>query len=614
MDRLNLQNCLIVTLEERASFVDQAIDDLVEYTNGNIVNGISPNFTGTAVLVGKEIVRAAGEFYRALADVELDGLSDQGFLLKTIRDGGSSFVVCVGGGGRGEAYAIIELIKAIDKRSDEALIDDISKREEPYFIRRGMYAHQHWAYAYPYALRTWKFEDWKRYVDMLAYMKINFFSIWSMAGILPNPLSEGDREYLENYRKVIDYAKNRRGMEVLIGECANNVAETDGGKPVQQREYFEVEILKNPSDPQQFKDIIDNRTNLYATANNADGYWIIDSDPGGYKDSPASEFVDILMGNRRLMDEHTLKGKNAKLVYWMWMSWGTKDTAGNTRDAVEDMRDRLKEPWMLLTCWPAHLDASKDLGYIDKSVFFPYGAIEDEPSPPTTRLRFNEMYEQLNSAISNYGIRNAMGNAQSPLVQLPNIFFLAETAWNGVPPSLPPDSDVVTPLARLIAPDIADDLAEGWLMLKEPNADLIFASAGKLARRVQDCKIGRIGPLGIYYFPNIERLLLDLSMQITVHGHARLLIEDLAGYAPDWKVESSLSGFYDAALKWRDVHDFHGYMCYGPDVNEITEQWKRYCEHAKPERDLLNSVWNALLSKGYEKKYVDEFLALTPIE
>lgn len=616
MPRIDLRNCAIVASEDMAPFVDQAVRDLADYTNGRACR-LDDARGGTIVLVGKQTAREAAQRFPLLSQAGLDGLSDQGFVLKTLAADGADLVLCVGGGARGNAYALIELIKSIDKREDGDWIAEIDRREEPFFVRRGIYAHQHWAYAYPYALRSWKFDDWRRYVDLLAYMKINFFQIWSMAGILPNPLSEGDREYLENYRRVIDYAKNRRGMEVFIGECANNVAESDGGVPIQERDYFGVEVLKDPSDPKQFQDIMDNRRNLYEVADNADGYWIIDSDPGGFEGSPPSEFVDILRGNRKLIDELTEKGPNAKLAYWMWMSWG-KGKPRDEREAiprvtVEDMRERLKEPWVLLTCWPNHLDAALDLGYIDKSIFFPYGTIEDEPSPPITRLRFDEMHFHLNNAISIWGLRSAMGNAQSPLVQLPNIFFFAETAWHGVLPSQPPDSDVVARLARLILPDSADALAEGWLALKEPDARKTFEAADRLASLASDGSAGRTGALGERYFPGVAKLISDLVMQLRVHGYVRELCAALEGCREARKVADALTDYYDAALAWQTTHAFRRYYLYGPDVQEIGRLWESYVREAGGEGIDLASIRSQLVGRGYAERDVDGFMVLTPI-
>ena len=595
--------------------MDQAVADLAEYTGGAVVDSIERAKAQTVVLVGKQIVRNTARSHKALLGIGLDGLSEQGFLLRTVPGEGIDFVVAAGGGSRGDAYAVIELIKAVEKNGEQALLGQTEIREEPFFIRRGMYAHQHWAYAYPYALRSWSFEDWRSYVDLLAYLKINFFSIWSMVGILPNPLSDADRQYLQNYRAVIDYARDRRGMEVFIGECANNVAESDAGVPVQERGYFDVEVLKDPSDPKQFQDIMDSRRNLYTIADNADGYWIIDSDPGGFEGSPVSEFVDILIGNRKLIDECTEKGKNAKLAYWMWVGWAKgkpKTDQGSTcRAIVENMRDRLKEPWILFPCWGNHLDACRDLGYMDKSIFFPYGTVEDEPSPPTTRLRFDEMFFHLNNCISVWDGRNAMANAQSPVVQLPNIFFFAQTAWHGVPPAEPAARDVVTPLAKLLAPDIADDLAEGWLMLKERDAGKVLACAARLDKIARQEGAGRVGALGHHYSPGLTRLLSDLATQLRVHAGARVVCEALARFAPLHDVMPALSDYYSAALDWHRVHDFRRCHCYGPDVTEMAGLWQAYRDKVPLPDNYMSDLGRELVGKGYDQWFVEGYIALT---
>lgn len=608
MSKYNLRGCSIVAAADRAPCVDQAVQDLAEYTGGDIVDSAGGATGRTLVLVGRQMARTV-----EIPHIGLDGLSDQGFVLETVSHGGAGFVICSGGGSRGDAYAVIELIKAMERAGDDLLLDETSRREEPFFVRRGMYAHQHWAYAHPYALRTWTFDHWRAYVDLLAYMKINLFCIWSMAGILPNPLSQADRAYLENYHRVIDYAKNRRGMEVFIGECANNVAETDGGVPVQQRHYFDVEVLKDPSDAAQLQDIMDNRRNLYEVASNADGYWIIDSDPGGFEGSPESEFVDIMVGNRELIDRHTDKGRNARLAYWMWMGWGMGRPMDERQRIVarttELMRDRLREPWVLFACWPTHLDAACDLGYIDKSIFFPYSIIEDEPSPPTTRLRFDEMYRQLSDAISTWGIRGAMGNAQTPLVQLPNIFFFAEMAWNGLPPEEPPASEIVSLLARLIAPEIAEELADGWLALSDRNAGSAFACAAKLETMAK-AGAPRPGVLGMCYFPGVERLVSDLALQVRTHGEAMRLCDTLAAGAPEEQIREALLSYYDAALTWHATHDFRRYHCYGPDLQEIAAQWADHRNRAPVSPGLVEDLKRKLAGIGHEQWFIEGYVAL----
>jgi hypothetical protein len=601
MKRIDLRGCGIVASKDRRGWVDQAVVDLAEYVGGTVQKEPHSG-EGTVVLVGRETVLAAAEAFPELSELGLDGLSDQGFALMTVRSGGSDIIVCSGGGSRGDAYAVIELIKAIDRSDAGCFVEEIDRREEPFFVRRGMYAHQHWAYAYPYALRTWEFDDWRRYIDLLAYMKINLFQIWSMAAILPSPLSDGDRAYLENYNRVVDYAKNRRGMEVFIGECANNVAEHDGGKAVAERDYFDVEVLKDPGDPKQFDEIMANRRSLYSVAGNADGYWIIDSDPGGWKGSPVSEFVDILAGSRKLIDELTDKGPNAKLVYWMWHGWGQgiplSERVVKCGEAVEQIRDRLKEPWMLLACNETHLAQVAELSLIDKTIFFPYNTVEIEPSQPLTRLRFHELYDNLNTAVSMTGVRSVMGNAQTPFVQLPNIFCLAELAWNGLPGKSPDSRQILERLAHLMAPDIASELTDAWLALDETDPERVL----EIAHRIDHLKAGRSGALGAKYGPGVERLLSDLARQLRVHAAARTLIAVLKE-SSDEDVAAAVGHYAKQWFEWQAAHGFEGRIGRTPDSVEIASLWS-----SKARPDLV--LKPRLIAEGRPEKVVDVFLTM----
>lgn len=439
-----------------------------------------------------------------------------------------------------------------------------------------------------------------------------------MAAILPCPLSEADREYLHNYHRVIDYARNRRGMEVYIGECANNIARDTGGKPIRQRDYFEVEILNDPSDPAQLAEIMENRRELYSAASNADGYWIIDSDPGGFEGSPPEELVDIVLANRELIDKHADKGPDAKLAYWMWMGWGEGKPEDERRRIVrrtlELMRDRLKEPWVLFACRPNHVDYAREMGYMEKSVFMPYGIIEDEPSPPTTRIRFGEIYARLDDFLSRGGGRSAMGSAQSPLVQLPNIFFFAETVWSGLPASEPDPGKTLRRLADLLAPDIAEDLAGGWAVLEAEDPEEPARHADGLDRVVSEGGIGRRGALAPHYSPGISRLASDLAAQLRAHSRARSLCDALSRGAPFGEVEPLLLGYHDAAIAWHQRHGFSRYYCYGPDVWEIDERWRQYRRNAALTDEYMAELKRALLAIGHDERTVDGYIALTARE
>ena len=47
--------------------------------------------------------------------------------------------------------------------------------------------------------------------------------------IIPLPMSPEDEAYLQEVRRVVDYAQNQRGMEVWIMQSANRIGVSDCG-------------------------------------------------------------------------------------------------------------------------------------------------------------------------------------------------------------------------------------------------------------------------------------------------------------------------------------------------------------------------------------------------
>ena len=110
------------------------------------------------------------------------------------------------------------------------------------------------------------------------------------------PLSTEDEAYLQEVQRVVDYAKNQRGMEVWIMQSANRIGTSDCGTPDPRfRAYWVNDCQKdmNPADPEQFARILQSFEAFYKIVNNADAFVMIDSDPGGWPQSPLSDQVKI---------------------------------------------------------------------------------------------------------------------------------------------------------------------------------------------------------------------------------------------------------------------------------------------------------------------------------
>src|SRR5208282_183139 len=121
---------------------------------------------------------------------------------------------------------------------------------------------------------------------------------------------------------------------------------------------------------QQFEMIMKSFEALYRTVDNADGFGMIDSDPGGWPQSPLRDQVKIFKGARALLDRYNVKGSQAKLIDWMWIGWGrhkffsSSDTVVAQYDwtdknpdasdvafmeeTIRAFRKDLPEPWWLI--------------------------------------------------------------------------------------------------------------------------------------------------------------------------------------------------------------------------------------------------------------------------
>lgn len=332
-------------------------------------------------------------------------------------------VEVAGADNRGTMYGLFRLAQWISVGLD-ALPTDYQR--SPLLAQRGMYAHTAWIYAYPYALRTWEFPDWTAYVDWLAQNEYNLLQIWIPVGIMATPPDPSDQAWLEMLGQVVRYAQEERGFRVWVGEAANNLIVQPPPVPFREREYFQYYLgnLRDPSDPQTLGAIQRSRANLYQTFPRADGFWVIDSDPGGWPGSPTRDFVAILRLHAELMEQWA--DPQAQLIYWVWLGWGTVAPEQCWEEALRGLAGSERTRWGVLAD-VRHLPTIARLGMASRTVLMPYGAIEGEP-----RMPYTQVTPRLDTAVDTavrYGLAGVMGNAQTPHVQLPNIWRLGRALW-----------------------------------------------------------------------------------------------------------------------------------------------------------------------------------------
>jgi len=323
--RIHLDRPSVAVSGDEAPFVQHAAHDLADYlkdlTGGDV--GITHELTkgrGTSIVVGAEL---AGQVHPGL--LANRNLGKEGFVIKASEAGENQRVVVAGGEAGGTSFGVATLMGMIRGGESKVFIDCPGEIESvPKLALRGIHLNG-WPLGHPYAFRAWSEHDWQKYIDMIWLERANLLLLWPAIEILPLPLSNEDRAYLEEVRRVVDYAQQQRGIEVWIMHSANRIALNDcGERDPKPRPYWVNGCQRdmNPAAWEQFARIEKSFDTFYSILNNAAGYVMIDSDPGGWPGSPISDQLRIFQMARGLLDKHNLKGREAILVDWMWVGWG----------------------------------------------------------------------------------------------------------------------------------------------------------------------------------------------------------------------------------------------------------------------------------------------------
>ena len=502
---------------------------------------------------------------------ELHGLGDEGFLIKTASKDGKRFVAVTGAGPQGTKYGVAHLVNLIRPSGKSAHIPGtLEVRSSPHYARRGIHLNG-WAFNYPYTFRCWPEADWRRYIDLQTLQGINLLYIWPFMEIMPVPLSPEDESYLEEVRRVIEYAQVQHGMEVWIMQAVNRVAKDDCGvKDPRHRPYWRPSQPDlNPGDPAQFKKIAESHEALYSILTNADGFCFIDCDPGGWPESPPSDLLKVLLNARKCLDRYSEKGPATKLIHWLWGSWGHMFAATDKRERV--MRDTLRllkaelpEPWELICGIADYLPWCRDEGVIDRTVFLPYETIEGEPSYPGTNLDMGRIRSALQVAASYPELKGVMANVQTPLLQFPKLYYWNMAAWD---PSYlgRTDKEVLLDLAELIYPSYAELLAKGYRGFERQPSNEISETVQKIEAAISGERFS-VGSFGRKLFPDRLFVARSLLLQLRLRAEHEAFIEAPVRHATKAECAAIIERYIDAYLRWDTEHGWH-------------DLWGRNCGH-----------------------------------
>jgi hypothetical protein len=376
----------------------------------------------------------------------------------------------------------------------------------------------------------------------------------------------------------------------------------------------------NPGDPFQLAEIRRSRANFFRTVPTGTGYWVIDSDPGSWEGSPAEEFVDILEMNRQLIDAHTTRGESTKLIYWMLWGWGTATREENRDRIMDGLAKRIHAPWLIAPYTRQTLDQVAKKGLLQQTVYFPYGVVEAEPFAPISYVKLHHSRETFKYLSDYPHLRGVMSNSQSPLVQLPNLVFFSELAWNPELSSLS-DREVLKKVAALVYPGHADTLANGWLCLSQDDIEGSLKSAETL-ENLSKSSTSADGVIGRFIFPDAKWFFPYLIRLLRMHAHSlqsRQLL-DSGEKAPD----ESLKAYLTEALETQKLHGFNipphtggakwlperPWVVWGPDYDRVREAWKRFAQAQPPQAARIRDELQKILDKSdYEKPVLQRMMA-----
>jgi hypothetical protein len=401
-----------------------------------------------------------------------------------------------------------------------------------------MYIHMHWGYRHPYAARTWTLADWEGYLEGLSALGYDFIMIWPLLDSMPPVPTADDRAFLDKIARAIDLAHDRFGMRVVVIVCPNTIGnEISAEYTFAERPYFTCEKKVDPKDPSAVEALLAGRRNQLAPLRAADGLAIIDSDPGGFIGSTNDEFVALMQGQIEVFRE---LNRSAELIYWMLFGWENYNRfwaeaqawqAGDPpprvdrrpeafAETLERIRARIPEPWCLFACFPEHMGVVAEMGLADKTIAFPYGLVEGEPTFPLTNLDVDRLAGAFRGEVVQGARLGRMANAQTHCLQLPHTYLFAHLARGGTAG----DADLESFAERLL-PGVGEVVARGWQAIA--GGDPREQRSAAQALRQEAGRPHAPGELAGLLLGDADRFTIDLAMNLELRAALTELEADI---------------------------------------------------------------------------------------
>ncbi|GAG75856.1 unnamed protein product, partial [marine sediment metagenome] len=266
-------------------------------------------------------------------------------------------------------------------------------------------------------------------------------------------------------------------------------------------------------------------------------------------------------------------------IYWMYNGWGNEIPADkNWRAVVNGLIKNIDQPLELLVCYNPTMAEhaqklipqpaiAKESNYLDKTIFFPYQIVDDEPSFPLTTINFNGVDTTYDWIAKYENLKGVMANVQTYIVQLPNIYYFVGCGWN---PNMRKANEptVLTSLAKMIYPQQADLLVRAWMLMHQSDVNAAEAIATEIDRILEQRQIGRTGLIGQYIFPDSSQIFKDLSIMLRLHARGNHVEQLIAAKADKYVITQAMADYLLQVMKWQKINGYFG--CY--DDKESTKR------------------------------------------
>ena len=482
--------------------------------------------------------------------------------------------------------------------------------DKPAFERRGFYLHGCWTFNYPFAVRTWERADYQSMFRLLKHLGFNTVMLWPVLEAVPAPLSETDREAVRQFRPIIEDAQ-KSGLECWLTQCAALTCRDDiRAKPWMQRSLFpHMKSVRLDNAPEAAA-YLQHRAALLEILNNADGYVTIDGDPGGYPGAQPADFLKVLLHDRQTIDRAGRQSKRQKIIPWIWCGWVTKGVWQEpitpfVTATLEALKRQMPEPWEMLpgrsfreghANGRINLELTKAAGLLNRSTLLLYEIIEFEPTPPAAVLQFVDIRRVIKQEWDqSSGARGCFGNAQQPIMVIPNLYLFARGAAD---PSYldQPDEQVLADLAQFLGGP-AELLVPAWSCLRLDLGRLPADLPGKLRSAKLSSEAAACLPGGPQRYLEILASQADSRIRLlqvcrnpakSPEEAASAIAAGTAALVDWWKVHRYVfSGMGHEPFQWHFVHS---------SQSGLLKQW---CTRNVTDRKLVSGLAvNEIVRRG----------------